>query len=431
MIRVLLCKSWCAIALSVLVLAGCSAVRFSSTLPPSPEEPPEFGSTKFGIAAIDGAIDRETFMQVATERYPDLFSEDWTAVPITVDVQETRTQSAGWAALVTILTLGTLPCPQTDRGDYVVTTAVTDEEGARVCDTNVNFVREDVSWTTLFTPLGLIPVCGEATISRESWVDMNGTQPYTDRAKRYTTDCIVQAVLTALKSVDATKLQAVAQARRDRLQEVVINGERRWTFLAPAFSKRLGRQEKADLYLALLYREQPARTTKPIESVLVARRGKDGRWQTLPAYVRSANSLTAACALLENGTPTRLVLKEVPEPPLEDFIDIPSHGGDEPSKLAAIRWSNHVLVQVKNRTLPGMLRERRPDELLDLATRIESVILDLNLQAELAKDQAQRLIETGGDPGGSRERALIYRERISVFKPIVIALKQAVAFRER
>ena len=392
MFRVLVRSSGFVCALFAFSLVGCSAVRFSSTLRPSPDNPPAVGSTTFSIAAVEGSIDRGELMQTAMQLYPGLFSEEWTAVPLIVRVQETQALYAGWAILVGLFTLGTVPCPQTARSDYVVATAATDAEGARVCDSSVDFAREDVTWMTLFTPFGLIPVCGSSDIERASWVDMDGVVPYTQRSHRYSLECIVEAVVTVLRNAEAAKLQEVAQARRDRLQEVVLNGKRCWSFLAPAFSEGMQRQERADLYHALFYREQPMRTTKPTESVLVARRGKDGRWQTVPAYVRSAETITAACALLENGTPARLVLKEVPEPPLEDFIALPAAGGDAQAELASIRWSNHALIQVKNRTLPRMLRERPATELIELATKIENVILDLNMQAELANDQAQRLV---------------------------------------
>jgi hypothetical protein len=315
----------------------------------------------------------------------------------------------------------------TEVGDFTVTIAALDAQGERTCRSEVTFTREDATWVTLFSPFALIPVPGRSDIPREVQAGMDGNMEYIHRAQRLTVDSVAASVVQGLKSSDPAELAAIAKSRDDRQQEIVIDGVKYWSFLAPCFSKGIEQQSRADLYAMLICRDRPSRTVQPLETVTVARRQADGRWQPVPGYVRTAKTLISACALLEGGTPARLVMNDVPEPPLEDFIDLPAETASAEQRVAAIRWSNRVLVQVKNRTLPKMLREKTPDECIDLATRIENVILDLNHQAELAKDQAQRLVEKGEDPAVHREEALIYRERIEVFKPIVMALKQAVA----
>jgi hypothetical protein len=117
-----------------------------------------------------------------------------------------------------------------------------------------------------------------------------------------------------------------------------------------------------------------------------------------------------------------VLLRTVDEPPLEDFIELPAVAAANRKEI--IRWSNGVLLEVKNRTLPRMLQQKSSRELMDLATRIEKTLLDLDLQAEQCKNRAQGMVEQGqGDPTAERELAVLYRQRIEVFKPIVGALK--------
>ena len=116
------------------------------------------------------------------------------------------------------------------------------------------------------------------------------------------------------------------------------------------------------------------------------------------------------------------------------------------------RQRNRAIVAAKNQQLPALLRDRKTDELSALVVRIEQVILDLNHECEVAKDQAQEAIagdgasETvprGGGRGGAvpaartaspdelRGLAICYRERIELLKPILAALKEEIANRNR
>jgi hypothetical protein len=96
------------------------------------------------------------------------------------------------------------------------------------------------------------------------------------------------------------------------------------------------------------------------------------------------------------------------------------------------RQRNRSLVAAKTLTLPKLLREKKTAELASLIVQIEQVILDLNHEAEMEKDRAQRAAEQ--DPEAveyHRELAIVYKERIEVLKPINAAIKEEIANRER
>jgi hypothetical protein len=98
------------------------------------------------------------------------------------------------------------------------------------------------------------------------------------------------------------------------------------------------------------------------------------------------------------------------------------------------RERNRALVAAKNQQLPGMLREKKTDELSALVVKIEQTILDLNHECEVAKDQAQQATATNGDARQIEELrglAISYRERIELLKPILTALKEEIANRGR
>jgi hypothetical protein len=122
---------------------------------------------------------------------------------------------------------------------------------------------------------------------------------------------------------------------------------------------------------------------------------------------------------------------------------------DKNESLARAR--NRAIVAAKNHQLPAILRERKTEELTELVVKIEQTILDLNHECEVAKDQAQQSVASGEAPaqqlrGGRgdaspatnttsldelRGLAICYRERIELLKPILAALKEEIANRNR
>ena len=98
------------------------------------------------------------------------------------------------------------------------------------------------------------------------------------------------------------------------------------------------------------------------------------------------------------------------------------------------RERNRAIIAAKNQQLPAMLRDRKTDELSALVVKIEQTILDLNHECERAKDRAQQATATNGDERQIEELrglTISYRERIELLKPILTALKEEIANRNR
>jgi hypothetical protein len=98
------------------------------------------------------------------------------------------------------------------------------------------------------------------------------------------------------------------------------------------------------------------------------------------------------------------------------------------------RARNRALVAAKELQLPAILRDRKTDELSALVVRIEQTILDLNHDSEVIKDRAQQAAAANGDQrqlDELRGLAICYRERIELLKPILAALKEEIANRNR
>jgi hypothetical protein len=98
------------------------------------------------------------------------------------------------------------------------------------------------------------------------------------------------------------------------------------------------------------------------------------------------------------------------------------------------RARNRALVAAKITQLPVLLRDKKTDELSGLVVKIEQTILDLNHESEVAKDRAQQAMANNGPAGQIDELrglTISYRERIELLKPILAALKEEIANRNR
>jgi hypothetical protein len=93
---------------------------------------------------------------------------------------------------------------------------------------------------------------------------------------------------------------------------------------------------------------------------------------------------------------------------------------------------NHALLSFKTLRLPALLRDTQTPQLTALTVQIEQTVLDLNRESELAKDHAQQAVQTGsGNVDQFRELSLLYKDRIEILKPILIAIKEETANRNK
>lgn len=124
----------------------------------------------------------------------------------------------------------------------------------------------------------------------------------------------------------------------------------------------------------------------------------------------------------------------VTEPPIEPQLVVTKEWWGP----AIGRWRNRLLVEAKEKTLPKLLATKKTHELVDFATKLEKTTLDLTHERELAKDEAQALVEKnqpadkeGRSPDVLRELAHVYEERIEVLKAILAAVRDEITNRSR
>jgi hypothetical protein len=435
---------WAAVILAVMVMAGCASQRVASTMKITGDSGLELGRARFYIVdyadVFDGGsppvteekhrLTAQRLQERAKVLYPRVFTDDWAALPVSVKAK-IKHDSSGLqrAAIIGGFTLGLFPIPGTSVTSHEVITSVRDARGDNMADTQVNFDTEFGMWVTLLTPLGSLPVPGESDLPRDTvllGIPLSGS-PY-DTGNKYSTygaDLMIEAVVQSLRSIDNASLEAACRTGQSLPQELSIDGQTYWSFLSPIPSQERGNPVS---FAAMLYHQKPARGAKPYAQLVVARRDERGAWLPVNSYLRNTSRLTAVSTLLENGAPAKVIARVVEEPPLEDFIDTPDLSG--PEWADNLRWSNGILLEAKNRSLENLLRYENRSTLLGLATRIEKSILDLNEQAERAKDRAQTMVEKGaGDPASDRELSILCRQRIEVLKPILSAVKQTAASR--
>jgi hypothetical protein len=108
-------------------------------------------------------------------------------------------------------------------------------------------------------------------------------------------------------------------------------------------------------------------------------------------------------------------------------------GQDKSVSLARAR--NRALIAAKTTQLPALLRDSRTADLTTLVVKIEQVILDLDHECEVAKDQAQRILAESSANSSRvdelRGLSICYRERIELLKPMLGALKDELVNRDR
>ncbi len=418
-----------AVVLAALVLSGCSAVRYTSTLKPSGDQSLQYDDLRFAILGFGGESSKwlsETVDQKARALYPKVFTESWTGLPVQVDITSSYNgASYEVSAFITgFCTLGIIPIPGAKKHFYTVRTIIMNSQGEALWEKETGFEIHAVMWASAF-PWGLLPVPGPSDLPRDSFWEPGAGYlgVILDKTNVYAAECIADIVAQSIRSADREQLESAYRERQSRLQEITLDGRRyRGLLTLSSFVKG----KPADTAMVLIYENYPAQDEKPVDRAVVARLDESGRWQPVRSYLRSARTLTQASALIENNVPVRAVVRTPDMPPLEDFIDTPDLSGSDRAEI--LRWSNDVLLEAKNRSLENVLREENRDTLLDLATRIEKSILGLSSLAEQAKDRAQAMVEKGeGDPAPDRELSVLCRQRIEILKHILAAVKYAAS----
>ncbi|MFP5431215.1 MAG: hypothetical protein ACLGHE_09570 [Gammaproteobacteria bacterium] len=420
---------WAAVMSSVIALSGCMSQRAITTIKETPGATTTLAGMKFRVAmAEDGAakpVPGDHLQQGLVKAYPELFTNDLEAIPLVVR-QKSEVDQQIVGAIITGFTLGIIPFPAHTGFRMEVGVTPWTSSGALQPESVVKYIRRDHGWMTIFTPLGFLPIPGRSDIPRHTGMaDGGGMATFTKNAAALSESSLHKAVVSALANMDQTALRQYWKQRQALPSITVdIDGRPFTGRLLPAFSQNLRQPGGADEYRLVLRnttQQGDAQRTTTAE-IPVARRDAGGDWTVKRHYLPFASRPMVATALLENGVPARPVVMPVDNPPVNDFIDPPVGSGP-------VRWSNGILLHIKNSSLAAELRALPITELQLLTTRLESAMLDLNERTGRANDRAQAAMEKGENPEPLREMATVYRQRGEIMKAIVGQVRQETALR--
>jgi len=428
-------KTFHLILLTVLTLSSltaCSAVRYNCSMMPTADKNLQCGQVhlamtnftyeKPGVEPLPATIDQQ-----AKSLYPALFTDDCASLPVKVDIKRASSGSSnfieGLTFVISFCTLELIPMPLPRTDTFTVKSTVMSSTGQNLYEKDDSFKIKACIWGSIW-PWGVLPVPGPSDLPRDTYAgtdfpDAASTDVARAKINRHAAACIAAIVAQSLKDADQSKLEAAYQERRSRIQDMTIDGQPCQGFLTMTPT---GAPQPGSTFSLLVYKGKASRGVKPLDEVVVARYDESCGWQPITGYLRHTHTLTSAKALMNNGVPTRVVIRTPEAPAVQDFIDTPDLKAADCTET--MRWSNAMLLNAKNRSMDALLRDESRDNLLVMATNIEKAILDLSEQAEHFKDHAQAMVEKGeGDPAPERELAILCRQRIEVLKPILAAIK--------
>lgn len=425
------------VACSVLLLAGCMSARGTSTLKEVPDAAQRLAGLQFRVMAVEegGASGQDATLrlqQQMNQAYPRLFSDDLEAIPLVVRMKTEQDNNSVGAVISGFFTLGTIPLPSWTGFSREIGVTPWTASGAAMPESVIRYTRRDHVWVTVFTPLALIPMPGRSDMDRDVGTLFNaesGWKAYSRKQHAFNELNLQKAVIGALAGLDVAALRRLAEERKALPAiEVDIDGRHYSGRLLPAFSQGLRQAGGADEHRLVLRSTdvRDGRQTITTHYIPVARRGTDGTWQAQRSYLTFSSRPMLATALLVDGLPRQPVVMPVEQPPLADFLEAPE---TRPETAGPVRWSNGILLQIKNTSLAAELGGKTLPELQQLLTQLESRLLDLNERVGRANDAAQQAIEKGQSPDALRELAVVYRQRGEILKAILGQVRQEAAGR--
>jgi hypothetical protein len=208
---------------SVITLlgSGCMSTRVTTNLKPESNAELKSPAGQFYVASLKYAnsnpqmgqkwiadFERRVLPLLRKEcssRYPALFVESSSSIPLGVEVHNTTTMHTGkmmaWE-LGTLCICGLiLPCPADSDEDYDIRAGVWNgRDGLRGATVQTSFRRENHMWISLLTPSALITIPGETDFPKMSGTIL-GVQSQMETAYHQT----AQQIATALAQQVATK----------------------------------------------------------------------------------------------------------------------------------------------------------------------------------------------------------------------------------
>jgi len=163
----------------IFATTGCTSARFASTI--KKQSFSQQGIAGYKLKIVSFTISRpgpyftggftvknDKYMKIAAERYPEIFSYEDSALPVAIQLYEKESYTsdlAYWSTFwISIFSLATLPVYQSKTISYDGDVRFSDMASHEFCAGQASFIRTDAYWTTVLSPIGLIPVPGDSDI---------------------------------------------------------------------------------------------------------------------------------------------------------------------------------------------------------------------------------------------------------------------------
>ncbi len=394
------------IVVLILFVSGCSTVTKKGMLDYEPSKKDiTIDEVKFALIVNKGTPTNIT--DKAKSNYPNIFSNDFTSLPLWVDLECNRKyQSSDDLAfsLIATFTLLTIPVPLLEERDSCKGSILLEGLKEPVINKQISYYFETTDW---FPGIWffLIPI-------------FNNSEKFND------TNTIIEYAVQSLKEADPKTLTEMYIYRKQRLKKVFINGEPYWVFIGFKKSQK-AKNEGYDLATILFWKNYPKLLEEPLESV-VAAINENGKWQPVKSIPRKLGlkSLTLVSVKIENNKPIDVEIIENVKPKVSYFIKLENYYDPE-----EIRWSNEMLIESKNTTFTEELTYKDKNYLVKLQTDIEKELLRLNENlSKMELNLQQKLVK---NENVSVENSLIplYQQRISIFEALLTSLKQVMSYK--
>lgn len=358
----------------------------------------------------------EEIQRLGRQRFPGLFSEDASAIPLQLSLRghayKDKSVLNFMGNMLAAMTLQlVVPFVDSYHGEYALAVEAYDEVETVPSLKTRQFRRKDTMCISIFSPSAFLNLVGGSR--KATWGTMEGLVN-TNIGYQLTMDCLLDEVACAVQQLDTEEWQKFYAGRQARVVRTVWDGHPVW--LRVVGSEPLARQ-------VAVYGTDPAAGSPPLELVTVARRSSSSsEWEVQPGYATTAQTPILLGVPLEGGKLGRPNAQAVVTPDIRDFL---SNSETDP---AVARWRTSMLIYAKNRTLPVWLQTKSRTDLQDLLSRLEANLLELAHESQMARSRAQHLIETNaGDPMKERKWSAIFAERMAVLQAIMEPIKKRLS----
>lgn len=419
------------------MLSGCSSMRFSTTLKPQPDPGPIFGEARFCISGISvkenkklaqvgycsvvcpttvappfTSVAQQALIAAVVGNYPSVFADDIRAIPVKIRVNRTNTSDFDCFLYPAIIpsVLGILPCPEGRKSRYE-TTASTPIEGH--ASPPVLFTRHDAKWTSLYTPLGLLPVIGSSDAPRRSFTG-SASEDVWKTGNQLTYDSLGEAVLQQIRSIPKEEAERLYRERRAWLQTAEVGGKTFWLWPVTI---------NGQLHICIFTARPTYSNWNPVDD-LVFPSNPDGKYSPMlmrkpPYFIEVSVHYEKESIVMEARSIT---------PSIRQLLALadPDAGGagtlDDDALVAAM---TRALIAAKNTEVPQLAVQAPVAERVAVLNAVEQRLVEAQKYVVGLNSQAEDAVRQGQDAAGFRRKATDVQAYMSVLSEIKNLLMQS------